>query len=125
MARKTKKVNRRPTEIRIGSLVFDLLYDARSMGAEFNTNPGTGKGVIRLGTKCKNPSYFANNLLHEIIEVLLVEDDLRWKDKYNSKSQSIFCFTHEDFQKIVPKIYDSMRSVGLINERAARRFIGK
>lgn len=88
---------------------------SESTGGQFycSGKNGGGDGEIYVG-RYKDISRFAEVLLHEIIEAILVEDNKRYAKTgiQDGNENRLFIFDHEYFDVFVYKILDGMISSG-------------
>ena len=91
---------------------YRIKFDHDSSGAGFQTCGDYP--TVTLGTDCKSLHHVASNLIHEVIEAVLVEDFKRWADDDDPAdcSRKLFVFDHDYFRSFGPKVLDGLLSSG-------------
>ena len=91
---------------------FDIRYTSRLIGGEFHTiDPETKSGKIEIGEGRTDEFYMLSNIFHEIMEIVLTLNNLRWADP---DQRIIFCMTHDQFADFVLQVTRSVIEAGLI-----------
>ena len=69
------------------------------------------KNEIEIGTLEKGR--ILNNFLHELIELILVENFCRYDNHYTNPkdSDNVFVFNHRDFENIIPQIALALKDI--------------
>lgn len=73
-----------------------------------------GKGEIIIGTKCPGLEHQSASIIHEALEVILMEDYKRFFNYTNSHNRPnyIFIFDHDYLCKLEYKLLDALVSSG-------------
>jgi hypothetical protein len=109
-------------KIRICGREYDLKFDPSISGAHFSTCENSGRGSICIGTKVKDINWLADLVLHESIEAILCEDNMRLYRAVNGSKEFdyTFVFNHEYFSGFTNKLLDAMKSSGFFVVRDGR-----
>lgn len=102
----------------ISSREWRIIENNKSSNAEFhdfyNDGDGCFKPTIILGTQTNNKTEIASQLIHEILEIILTEDNKRWafdkspKDTY----RKLFIFDHDYLNLLQQKILTALLTSG-------------
>lgn len=96
-----------PKKIMIGDRIFKVKTDRKEGGGSFSYD----KHEIIIGTKHlkKQPQAVLNVIIHELMEIICVEEDTRL-DKGNNYADYVFVYDHQQHTDIVRRL------AGILNE---------
>jgi hypothetical protein len=92
-----------PTKITLCGIDVEISYTSKHGGGNFNLS----SGKIEIGTK--NKKHIPVILLHEVIEAVLTERDLRWRLYSESAEKMIFNFNHNEFENACKDIAGALK----------------
>lgn len=96
-----------PKKVKIAGKVFKIKYDKKTNGGTFDID----KMFISIGTK--TPGRITEIMLHEILELIFEEKDLRYyifKDKYSNDGLK-FVFDHKEFESVVQELLNVLQQI--------------
>ena len=90
-------------KILIGDCNYDIIWDKENNDGEFSFSWKGKNGFIRIGTREEknNPERVLNILIHELKEIIQVEQMTRYKDKMKIELMN-FIIHIENIQNYVP-----------------------
>lgn len=94
-----------PKTVVIASYEYTILQDKSLAGAFFNTE----KKTITIGTKY--PEYILEFFLHEVIESLMTERNLRFDTYQGTNDRRLFNFFHYEFEQLVKDLSIALKEV--------------
>jgi hypothetical protein len=96
-----------PKKIVVGDVVWKIKYNKTNAGGSFEYDNHT----LTIGTKYsqKNPTRTLNSIIHELKEIIQVENDTRL-ERGNNISDYVFVYDHRDHTDICRRL------AGLLDE---------
>ena len=100
-----KNLKRYPEKINIGGKDWKITYHNKSLNSSFVNYH------IKIGIK--QPEELLENLLHEILEAILVERGHRYSlyNAYFGNDGLLFSFNHNDFENIVKDLVSCLTDI--------------
>jgi predicted nucleic acid-binding Zn-ribbon protein len=97
-----------PSKLIICGREYKVIKDKNLLGGRFEC----GKQTIRIGLKEKHPDQIRDTILHEIIEVILTERNLRYKLNYieDENGHYLFSFNHNEFENWIIDLGCALKS---------------
>lgn len=97
-----------PKKIQIGETEFKVIYDYKGTGASFIYPDSTTPAFIKFGMKNykSNPLTFLGHLIHELKEIIQVEQTTRFS---NRDENYIFSYNHPQHDDLCSRL------AGLLN----------
>ena len=98
-----------PETLEICGRTYRVTVDNKKYGGEFYTVNQT----ITLGIKSLTRDYIKSMLLHEILEIIFVERDLRFnRPKTNPDNEDyLFHFNHRDFVNVIADLHGVLKQL--------------
>ncbi len=85
-----------PKTVYIAGVTYQIKKNSKDWGGKFDA----GKQIIWIGTKGKN-DFQLGVLLHEVLEAILAERNLRFKlNSFEDNEHYRFFFTHDEFDNV-------------------------
>ena len=85
-----------PKKLQIGDNLFKINYDKNTVGAEFSYPDGEEEAFITISTKefKSNPTGFLSNVIHELKEIIQIEQSTRFTVRNDLSYKFIYDHSH-------------------------------
>lgn len=107
-----KRIKKLRGKIMINSREWNLVGVNKECGGWFRCSDESGVGYIRIGVKKATRRAILEVLVHEIIEGILADDGIRWKE---SNEKMLFAFDHNYLENFGPKVVEALVSCGAMD----------
>ena len=97
-----------PKSLIICGKTYKVIKDPKQEGASFRFS----KQEIRLGTDYL-PEKTHNFLIHEVLEIILADRNLRYAKEYSVKTNGdyLFCFNHDQYDWVAEELAYVLRQI--------------
>lgn len=94
-----------PKTITVGDTIFEIKYDKKSTGGSFIYPRKNKKGLITIGVETikTNPNRFLNVVIHELKEIIQVEQDTRLY-RNSEENSYVFHYSHAEHTDLCARL---------------------